>query len=182
MVEFDVVNANGFLGEQRIAAGDVQRYHARFEALLDQGVVLTGARVGVTSPASTAGSVVLSDNRKSLYFMVTAAALDEVFTLALVITTNDGQTLNYTCVYAVGNPVVQSSTPLPLPVIIGPTGPSGAPTGSTGPSGFTGPTGPASGTTGPTGPTGSVSGANGSFLTADGKTAIVANGLITFLF
>lgn len=181
MITFDVVNTNGFLGEQRIAAGDVQKYRADLVVILDQGVILTAVTASVTSPASTVSACTLLDDRKSFSWFITAATLEEVFTLALAVTTSDGQTLNFTVIYRVGTPVVENSSLLPLPLIIGPTGPSGGPTGATGPSGRTGPTGPSAGPTGATGPTGSVSGANGFFLTADGKTAIVANGLVVSL-
>lgn len=161
MITFEVVSANGFLGDQRIAAGDTQKYRVDFDGLLDQGAVLTNATATVTSPASTVSVPALSDDRKNVFFFVTAAMLAEVFTLALVITTNDGQTLNYTIIYRVGAAVVESSAQLPLPLIIGPTGPRGpvgtaANTGATGPTGRTGPAGTAAftGATGYTGPTG----------------------------
>jgi hypothetical protein len=178
MVEFEVVTPGGFLGEQAIAAGDTQKFRARFEGLLDHGVVLTGASATYTSPASSVPSVTLSDDQKSVYFLVTAATLSEIFTVALVVTTNDGQTLNYTIIYKVNGPVVQTTLPNPMPLIIGPTGPSGGPTG---PTGITGNTGPSGGPTGPTGATGASagSGVGGSFTSADGHVITVTNGLVT---
>lgn len=181
MITFEVVNTRGFLGDQSMPAGDIQKFCVDFAGLLDQGVIITGATAGVTSPASTVAAPTLSDARKAVFFLVTAALLAEQFTLYLQIRTNDGQTLNFTVVFNVTGPIVESSALLPLPVIIGPTGPAGGPTGATGVTGMTGPTGPAAGPTGATGPTGSVSGANGSFTSADGKTIVVSNGLVTFI-
>lgn len=178
MVELEVVSASGFLGEQAILAGDTQKYRARFEGLLDRGVILTGAAASITSPVSTVAAPTLADDKRSLYFLVTAATLAEVFTVALAVTTNDGQTLNYTVIYTVNGPTVQSSVANPKPLIIGPTGPSGGPTG---PTGVTGNTGPSGGPTGNTGPTGASagSGVGGSFTSADGRVITVANGLVT---
>lgn len=170
MVEFEVVSVNGFLGEQRIAAGDVQKYSARFNGLLDRGVVLTGVSATVTSPASTVSVPSMSDDKKSVFWLLTVATTAETFTLALQVTTNDGQTLNYTIVFTVEGPVVVSDAPIPLPLIIGPTGSTGATgvtgaasteTGPTGPTGRTGPTG----STGNTGPTGTAGGAGAAGVT-----------------
>lgn len=178
MVEFEVVNALGFLGERVIAAGDTQKYRLRFEGFLDPGVLLTGATATDTSPASSVSAPTFADDRKSLYILVTAAALAEVFTVALNVTTSDGQALNYTIIYSINGPVIQTSTPNPLPLLIGPTGPNGGPTG---PTGVTGNTGPSGGPTGPTGQTGASagSGVGGSFTSADGHVITVLNGLIT---
>lgn len=125
MVEFEVVTANGFLGEQLLAAGDTRKYAARLEGLLDKGEIVTAVTATVTSPASTVSVPVLWDTAKAFTFFVTAALLDETFTLALRLTTSAGQTLNYTCVYHVHGTVVQSTAPNPLPLLIGPTGPTG---------------------------------------------------------
>lgn len=163
MITFEIVTALGYLGEQSLAAGDTQKYHARFEALLDQGVLLTGATATITSPVSTVGTPTLADDKKSASFLVTSTMLVEVFTVALTITTSDGQTLNYTVVYKVEGAIVRSSVPNPRPLIIGPTGNTG-PTGATGPTGVTGNTGApgtatatgSTGVTGNTGPTGTT--------------------------
>lgn len=149
MVTFEIVNANGFLGEQRIGAGDVQKYRARFDGFLEPGVLLTGATATVTSPASTVATPTLSDDKKSAYFLLTAALLTETLTLALQVTLNDGQVFNYTVIYDVDGPLTASSAANPLPLIIGPTG-----------------------------PTGPGAGASGSFV-AGPKTVTVVNGLIT---
>lgn len=152
MVEFEVIQAGGFLGAKSIPAGDTQRFKANFDALLDRGVFLASVTVGSTSPVSTVNTPSLSDDRKSVYFYVTANTSSETFTASLQITTSDGQTLNYTVIYTVLGPTANTATPNPLPLIIGPTGPSGGPTGATG---VTGPTGaPGTGPTGPAGVTG----------------------------
>ena len=187
MVEFEVVTTTGFLGEKVIAAGDTQKYRARFEGLLDQGVILTGALASITSPNSTVSAPTLSDNAKSLYFLVTVGLLSEVFTVALAVTTSDGQTLNYTVIYQVSGPIVQSTVANPKPLIIGPTGNTGATgiggsasntgaTGNTGPTGATGVTGP-TGNTGPSGPTGNTgpTGVTGATGTLTGPTGFTGN-------
>lgn len=181
MITFEVVKPDGFLGQKRISAGDTEKFRADFSGLLDAGVIITRAAVGVTSPSSTVSGTTLSDDQKALFWFVTATTTSEVFTLALQIGTNDGQTLNFTVIFEVAAPVVESNVLAPIPLIIGPTGPSGGPTGTTGPTGRTGPTGPSAGPTGPTGPTGVVNGANGSFTTADAKTVFVEDGLITLI-
>lgn len=188
MYEFEVVTPeHSFLGEVHLPAGDTRQYRVRFEGVLGKGVVLTGVTASVTSPTSSVSQEVLSDDQKSLTFYVTAKTLFEVFTLNLNVTDTANQALNFTVIYHVGEPVTQTITPNPTPLIIGPTGPSGGPTGpsgtsltgptgytganftgSTGPTGFTGATGPTgftgAGATGPTGAAGlgSFSGATGS--------------------
>ena len=151
MVEFEVVSANGFLGETRITGGDTEKYRVRFEGFLDFGILLTGATAQSTSAHSTVSVPVLSDDKKYLYFFVTANTTFEVFTVALQVLTSDGQTLNYTVIYNVDAPQTATFAPNPLPLIIGPTGATGG--GSTGPTGATGPAN-ATGATGPTGSTG----------------------------
>ncbi len=161
MPDIEVANADNSLQRQRILAGDTQKYHLVFYGVFDQGVILTGATATVTSPASTVSVPSLSDDKKSVYWFITANTSAETFTLALNVTSNDGQSLNFTCVYDVDGPNIETNTPNPLPLIIGPTGPAGSTghdgsavnTGATGYTGMTGPTGP-TGYTGNTGPTG----------------------------
>lgn len=166
-VEFNVVDASGFLGTQQIAAGDTEKYRAFFSAMLDQGVHITGALLTLTTPISTCTNPVLSDDRKELSWFITAAAEYEVFTAALVVNLSDGQTLNFTIIYRVLAPITETITPNPRPIILGPTGATGntGPGGvaaNTGATGVTGPTGVAgstgvtgvTGNTGPSGPTG----------------------------
>src|ERR1019366_558055 len=153
---------------------------------LDRGIILTGATATVTSPTSTVASPALSDDSRSVYWLVQSSLLSEIFTLALTVTTNDGQTLNYTVVYTVDGPFVVSTVPAPLPLIIGPTGTTGntgpggtaVNTGSTGPTGVTGPTG-MTGATGNTGPTGTLTGPTGATGTgptgATGATGVTGN-------
>lgn len=153
-VEFNVVDANGFLGTQQIAAGDTEKYRAFFSAFLDPGVHITGSLLTLTTPISTCTNPVLSDDKKELSWFITAAATYEVFTAALVVNLSDGQTVNYTIIYRVQAPITETITPNPRPIILGPTGATG-PTGrdgsatNTGATGNSGPTG--AGATGPTG-------------------------------
>lgn len=177
MQTFEVVTEQGFLGKELIAAGDVQRFRANFSGLLDRGVILTGASATVTSAVSTVTGVVLADDKKSLYWLINVTALGETFTLAFNVTTNDGQSLNYTVIYETSAPVVSSNVPNPLPLIIGPSGPTG-PAGTatnTGATGVTGPTGVTGfGSTGLTGPTGST-GSTGASSSVTGPTGFTGN-------
>jgi hypothetical protein len=132
MREFDVValDRNSFLGEHRIAAGNTEQFRVRFN--LERGQILASVTASSTSPVSTVQNATLSEDKRSLYFDVSANTVFEVFTVSLIVTDSFGQTLNYTIIYEVTGPVTQTLTPNPLPVIIGPTG-------------STGPTGPAGG-------------------------------------
>lgn len=159
-VEFNVVDAGGFLGTQQIAAGDTEKYRAYFSAFLDPGVHVSSASLSVTSPTSTFTNPVLTDDKLEISWFITVGLLYEVFTAALVVNLSDGQTLNYTVIYRVLAPITETATPNPRPLILGPTGATG-PTGrdgsatTTGATGNTGPTGvTGAGATGPTGPTG----------------------------
>lgn len=125
MVEFEVVTANGFLGEQLLAAGDTRKYAARLEGLLDKGEIVTAVTATVTSPVSSVSTPVLWDTAKAFTFFITSTMTKEIFTLALRIVTSAGQTLNYTCVFGINSPIIQSSVPNPMPLLIGPTGPTG---------------------------------------------------------
>jgi hypothetical protein len=149
MVEFEVASDRGFLGKTLLTAGNTEKYRLNFAAFLARGVVLTGATATVTSPTSTVAAPTLSDDQKALFVTVTSTLLVEVFTVALAVTTNDGQTLNYTAVFSVAGPIVLSSVSNPLPLIIGPTGPTGA------------------------------NGVSGTFTSQNGKTITVTNGLVT---
>lgn len=168
MIEIEVVSTNGFLGTQRIAAGNTERYLVWFNDLFERGILLTAATATVTSPVSTVVSPCdLNDATTGVYLMVTAATQGETFTLALQVLTNDGQTLNFTIVFVV-SAVVASTNTTTLPLVIGPTGPSGptgvpgfaSTTGATGNTGVTGPAGP-TGSTGPIGDPSAVTGPTG---------------------
>lgn len=186
-VEINVVDANGFLGTQQIGAGDVEKYRVFFQALLDQGVHITGASLSLTSPDSTCTQPVLSDDKKELSYFITSVMTYEVFTAALIVSLSDGQTLNYTIIYRVQAPITETITPNPKPIILGPTGATGPTgvdgaatntgatgnTGNTGPTGKTGPTGP-TGITGPTGSTGPT-GNTGPTGTLTGPTGVTGN-------
>ncbi len=163
IVEFPVVDALGFLGEQSIVSGDVQKYRARFEGFLGPGVQLYSAACTVTSTTSNVSNVALADDHLSVSWFITAGSLKEQFTLALQVVLTDGQTLNYTALYDVRSPVLQTYPAIPQPFIQGPTGQTG-PFGPSGPTGWTGAGGGAAntgatgytGNTGPTGYTGSI--------------------------
>lgn len=124
MREFDVVALDrSFIGEERIAAGNTEQFHVRFS--LERGQVLASVVASSTSPVSTVQNTALSENKRSIFFDVSANTVFEVFTVSLIVTDSFGQTLNYTLVLEVTGPVTQTLTPNPLPLIIGPTGPTG---------------------------------------------------------
>lgn len=198
MKAIEIASTASFLGEQLVMAGDTENFRV-FADMLDRGVKLATASASVTSVTSTVAAPVLSEDRQSLVFAITAGSLGETFTMALTVATTDGQTLNYTIAFTVNAPTiltVPASNPLVLGV--GPTGATGAsstvagPTGATGATGFgstgnTGPTGtagPAStvtgptGNTGPTGPTGQTgaTGQQGSASTVTGPTGPFGGG------
>lgn len=163
--EIRVPNTDGFLGHQRIMAGDTEKYYVFFDLVLDPGVHVSSAVTSVTSSTCAVTQPTLSKDKESLSFLVTVSVTFEIFTLALQANLSDGQTLNFTVIYEVVGPTTQTVTSLPTPLIIGPTGASGptgrdgsatttGATGNTGPTGPTGITGAASTVTGPTGYTG----------------------------
>lgn len=177
MIDFNVQSEAGFLGHEHFPAGDTLKVRLRFNPILDPGVHLSGITVSCNSSVSTVGGAALADDKKNGYFFVTSGALTEAFTVAVVVTLTDGQTLNYTITFQIDSPVTVAVTPNPTQIILGPTGM----TGSTGPTGGTGPTGqPGSatttGSTGPTGATGNT-GATGSAGTAvnTGATGTTGN-------
>lgn len=172
-IEIDIVTPSGFLGTYILSAGDRQKVVFRLASMLDFGVVANGCTATCTSPMSTIEEAAVDEDGLSVSFFVEVTSEYEVFTGALNITLTDGQTLNFTTIFKVEAPVIETSTPNPRPLLIGPTGatgPTGLPgsatltgaTGNTGPTGFTGPEGSATatgatgntGNTGPTGPTG----------------------------
>lgn len=128
MIEFEVATDDGFLGKRPLTAGNTEMVRVNFEYLFDRGVTATGATATVTSTVSSVSTPSLSDNRKWVYFLVTSGEVSETFTVSLRVTTNDGQTLNFTIVFEVVGPTV-STQDGSLPLLYGPTGA----TGSTGP-------------------------------------------------
>lgn len=138
---------SGFIGNIEIAGGDTRQYRVTANAIL-RGQVLTGVTGTVTSTTSTAQNFELTQDRKGVEFFITANTAFEVFTLALNITDTNGETRNFTLIVRVEAPVTETLTPVPAPLLIGPTGATGPASGPTGPTGGTGPSG------GPTGPTG----------------------------
>lgn len=185
-IRLEPVTLDGFLGDYILGAGDTVKVLFLAREILGEGVILTGMSVSSTSVFSTAQDAALLPDQKAAVFYITSTTSREIFTVGINVTTNDGQTFNFTIGLQVDSPVVKTGLPNPVPLIIGPTGASGAtgpggdaggPTGSTGPTGsagtgVTGPTGQSggAGNTGPTGvggftgPTGQT-GAGGASLT-----------------
>jgi hypothetical protein len=142
----------GPLEPQTIAAGNTQLYWVSLDGYLDERAIITGVTATSSSQNSSVGTITNLPEHEGFVLPITASQFAEVFTVMLVVTTSDGQTLNYTIEFQVAGTATSTISPNPVPFINGPTGPTGT-TGSTGPS--NGPTGP-TGNTGPTGPTGSV--------------------------
>src|SRR5262245_56984919 len=157
MRTFYVTSTKDFLGRRALVPGDTEKFKADFTGLLATGVTITSVTAAVTSTVSFVSTPTLDASARSCYFLVTADAEGEVFTLTLTLYTSDLQTLIYNIQYEVGYLNVQT-TPPSKPLIVGPTGavgptgPGGEAGGPTGSTGYTGPTGPFM--TGPTGYTG----------------------------
>lgn len=172
MREFEIVNTVGFLGQIRQMPGNVERYRANLNSLLDDGIHVSNVTATVTSDTSTISTPDVQPNERGFFFDITTTSTEETFTAALRADTSDGQTLHWTLVVRVDGAVIQTSQAV-QPLLIGPTGTTG-PTGrdgsatNTGATGKTGPTGAigATGVTGATGPTG----AQGNASTVTGPT------------
>lgn len=102
MITFDISSMEGDLGAKHVTVSNVEKYRADFCAVLDRGVILASVTATVTAGASTASAAALSQDRKSATWLFHAAAVAEEASLALVVTTNDGQTLRYSVLYQVG--------------------------------------------------------------------------------
>lgn len=103
-VFFIVVKPGGFLGSKVVTAGNVEKYYARFNDVLNEGVHVSGATVTTTSLFSTQSSPVLDVEKTSLSWVLTTTVATEVFTTTLVVTLSDGQVLNYTIQFVVVPP------------------------------------------------------------------------------
>ena len=95
MITFNVETAGGPLGGETIAEGNTEKYRLRFEDVLDPGVLLTGGTITTNADDATVSVLTRSDDRRHAWFFVTAPTADEVFTVAVTVTTSDGQTLVY---------------------------------------------------------------------------------------
>lgn len=104
MREFEITTVEGFLGKRVLAAGNTEKFIARLAEYLDRGIIVTAATATVTSLVSTVSTPALSEGRRSVTFYVTSPTADDTFTLKLVVTTSDGQTLNYTIAFVVSAP------------------------------------------------------------------------------
>lgn len=102
MVTFEVSSNDGNLGAKSVTPSNVEKHRADFCALLDRGVILATVTAAVTAGASTASGAALSADRKAATWFFNAAAAGEECTMLLTVTTNDGQTLRHTILYAVG--------------------------------------------------------------------------------
>ena len=86
---------------------NVERFCADFRYFLDQGVLLTSvaATVPVINDDAVVNGFSLSNDRKVAFWYMESPDDPVAYDLSLTITTNDGQTLNYTLRYNVGLPV-----------------------------------------------------------------------------
>lgn len=90
----------------RITSGDTRQYTVDYSQFLAHGRQL--ATVVVTVPAGTASSVgnayLSPDRLKALIYVTGGATLNEVFTASVVITDDNGETVNDTIQFTVVAP------------------------------------------------------------------------------
>lgn len=95
MTEFEITSPHMALPAVCITAGNVQKFRANFDTMLDCGVYLTSVTAAVTSALSTVQDITLADDRKSVFFFIAAGVLPEEFELTLAPVFSDGQALHY---------------------------------------------------------------------------------------
>jgi len=100
---FEIADADGDLGAIYMVPGNTEKFRANFDYFLDRGVLLTSVTVAVTDAAgASAGGAITAPDRRAAVWFVTSGGVHDIFDLTLTVTTNDGQTLNYTIHYNVG--------------------------------------------------------------------------------
>src|SRR5262245_54939918 len=125
MITIEVAEVS-FLGTERMSVGDVERFCINFDFILEPGVLLTGAIASTSSSLTDVENPPdIANDMRAIYLLVSAGPAGETFTVALRVTTNDGQTLHYTIVFVVDGPLVMTAPGPTGPLIFGPTGPTG---------------------------------------------------------
>lgn len=91
------------LGQRTIVSADVRRVTVDYSEFLSKGVVLTGATVSIPSGAtSTVAPAIVLPAQTAIYFMLTGGSfIGEQFTVNIVVTDNDGETVNDVINYTV---------------------------------------------------------------------------------
>lgn len=90
------------LGKRVVTPGNIERFRADFTELLGQDAIIASVTAAVTGGTTTVGTPTLADDSKAIYFILSAASVDETVTLTITIVTNDGQTLKFTATFQVG--------------------------------------------------------------------------------
>jgi hypothetical protein len=101
---FEVASANGDLGVVRMTMSNIERYRADFTYFLERGVQLTGVTMEkiVIDDDAVINNIQLSNDYRSVIWHVESTDDPARFDVSFAVTTNDGQTLNYTVHYVVG--------------------------------------------------------------------------------
>jgi hypothetical protein len=98
------ITDEGDLGLVRMTTSNIEKFRADFDYFLERGVLLTGVTVPVTviDDDAVVNGVGLSSDRRSAIWYVESTDDPATFDVTFIVTTNDGQTLNYTVHYTVG--------------------------------------------------------------------------------
>lgn len=99
---FEITSAGGNLGTKRVTLENIERHRADFCSFLERGQLLASVTVAVTAGDTVVTAAVLSADRKSAIWLISASDTAENVTMTLTVTTNDGQTLKYTVGYVIG--------------------------------------------------------------------------------
>lgn len=94
------------LGTRNLTTGDTRRCVTDYNGFLGRGVKLKSpaATNGTAGTTSTVQNVSLDPTETYLIFFVTGGTLNEVFTVNVVVSTTDGQTINDTISFTVVAP------------------------------------------------------------------------------
>jgi hypothetical protein len=103
---FEIAGASGHLGAVSMTPSNVEKFCADFSYFLEPGVLLTSmtATLEIIDSDAVVNRLSLSSDRKSAIWYMESPDDPLTYDLSFTITTNDGQTLNYTVQYNVGAP------------------------------------------------------------------------------
>jgi uncharacterized iron-regulated membrane protein len=104
MKTFEIADENGNLGVVRMTPSNIERFCANFDHFLERGILLTGFTVPVTviDDDAVVNGLQLLNGRRAVSWYVESTDDPANFDVNFTVTTNDGQTLNYTVHYVVG--------------------------------------------------------------------------------
>lgn len=99
------ITEEGDLGVVRMTPSNIEKFRADFDYFLDPGVLLTGITVPVPiiDDDAIVNDIQLSNDRRSAIWYVESTDDPTTFDVDFYVTTDDGQTLNYTVHYVVGS-------------------------------------------------------------------------------